>query len=126
MESLRSADDQRGWQRTVQPLLDHGLLDVVDGPSVLHATAEGLVELVPTPGHTPGHQSVTIVSAGRRAVVTGDVFVHAVQVANPKVAYTYEECPDQAAATRRDLLASARRTGTTLANPHLMVPFLRL
>ena len=31
------------------------------------------ITIVPTPGHTPGHQSVLITSAGQRAFIMGDV-----------------------------------------------------
>lgn len=57
VEELRHSLDQSAWQRTIQPLLDHHLLDAIDGPAVLTAAAKGedRIEVVPTPGHTAGH-----------------------------------------------------------------------
>ncbi|MGH2937687.1 MAG: N-acyl homoserine lactonase family protein [Solirubrobacterales bacterium] len=41
-----------------------GPLDVFD---------DGLIELIPTPGHTPGHQSMLVNLAGGKVLVLGDV-----------------------------------------------------
>ena len=47
-----------------------------------HQVADG-VRLIPTPGHTPGHVSVLIESRGERGVITGDLFHHPLQFAQP-------------------------------------------
>jgi glyoxylase-like metal-dependent hydrolase (beta-lactamase superfamily II) len=36
--------------------------------------------LIPTPGHTPGHRSLLIASAGERGIILGDLFNHPAQV----------------------------------------------
>ncbi len=51
------------------PVADAGLWDLVEGPSVV---TEG-VRVVPTPGHTPYHQSVLIESDGEVACYLADV-----------------------------------------------------
>ena len=79
----------------------------------------------PTPGHTPGHQSVLLRGGGRQVVITGDVLVHAVQLVAPDVAYAFEADPELARATRRELLARAERMPTWLATAHLNTPFVR-
>jgi glyoxylase-like metal-dependent hydrolase (beta-lactamase superfamily II) len=90
------------------------------------AGATETVTLVPTPGHTPGHQSVVAEAADRRVLVTGDALVHAVQLANPEVAYRFEVDPVAAVETRRRLL-SGHGTGTTLvASAHLRRAFVEL
>jgi glyoxylase-like metal-dependent hydrolase (beta-lactamase superfamily II) len=81
------------------------------------------VTVVPTPGHTPGHQSVIVEGGGAQVVVTGDVLVHAVQLVSPSVAYVYEEDPALARKTRERLLD--RVTGE-LATSHLTEPFIRV
>ncbi|MEO0362418.1 MAG: N-acyl homoserine lactonase family protein, partial [Pseudomonadota bacterium] len=49
-----------------------------DGPSLdafeasRPVTADGVVAIVPTPGHTPGHQSVVISGESRRWILAGD------------------------------------------------------
>jgi hypothetical protein len=57
-------------------------------------------------------------------VVTGDVLVHAVQLANPDVTYRSEADPAVAADSRRRLLVAARSGRATLATAHLHTPFV--
>src|SRR5690606_33137376 len=123
----------------VRPLQSAGQLHAVDGAVVLSGdtatptrrTPVGRrgdrIRVVPTPGHTPGHQSV-LVEGGRndQVVVTGDVLVHAAQIADPDVAYRYEAIQSLARRTRLGLLASARRDRVVLATAHLNRPFVEV
>ncbi|WP_230462273.1 MBL fold metallo-hydrolase [Micromonospora sp. CP22] len=123
----------------VRPLREAGRLHPVDGTVVLSGDTVGAgprtpagrhgdrIRVVPTPGHTPGHQSV-LVEGGRhdQVVVTGDVLVHAVQIADPDVGYRYEADQHLARLTRRNLLDSARRERAVLATAHLNRPFVEL
>jgi len=52
-----------------EPVVRAGLWDLVDGP----ATVTPGVRVVPTPGHTPYHQSVIVESEGARACFLADV-----------------------------------------------------
>jgi glyoxylase-like metal-dependent hydrolase (beta-lactamase superfamily II) len=79
------------WQATAYPEGDD-----IFGDSVAPVHAAGLADLVPvdhvvdgagirfdsTPGHTPGHVSVVVESAGERAVITGDMIHTPVQIAD--------------------------------------------
>ncbi len=60
----------------VLPLRDATKIDLVEGEH--HVTDE--ITLLPTPGHSPSHISVAIVSAGEAAVIIGDVCHHPAQV----------------------------------------------
>ncbi|HVE78734.1 MAG TPA: MBL fold metallo-hydrolase [Gemmatimonadaceae bacterium] len=51
------------------PLLEAGLMDLVDGEREIVAG----ITVLPTPGHTPHHQSVLIDGGGDRAVFLGDL-----------------------------------------------------
>lgn len=102
----------------IEPLRRTGLLDTIDGSARLAAD----VTIAPTPGHTPGHQSVVV--GDDRLVVSGDVVLHPVQVFDPAVRYLYDEDPETAAATRAELLGRLRDGGGVLAAPHLPVPFI--
>ncbi|MER5355602.1 MBL fold metallo-hydrolase [Kitasatospora sp. NPDC002551] len=110
----------------VEPLLRAGRLYEADGRTVLSGRARpgGAVTLLPTPGHTPGHQSVLVEGGGERLLVTGDVLVHAVQLASPAVRYAHEADPATARRSREQLLDDARRTGAVLATAHLNRPFV--
>ncbi|MFE6872567.1 MBL fold metallo-hydrolase [Kitasatospora sp. NPDC057692] len=111
----------------VEPLLRAGRLTEVDGRTVLAGRTRpgGAVTLLPTPGHTPGHQSVLVEGGGDRLLVTGDVLVHAVQLVAPTVRYAFEADPVTARRSREQLLDDARRTGAVLATAHLNRPFVR-
>ncbi|MEE1783823.1 MBL fold metallo-hydrolase [Streptomyces sp. SP17BM10] len=112
----------------VDPLRRAGLLRQVDGRCRLpgpRGAGAGLT-LFGTPGHTPGHQSLLVEGGGQRLLITGDVLVHAVQLADPATRYAFEADPALARRTREALLAEAGRTGTVLATPHLNRPFLPL
>jgi glyoxylase-like metal-dependent hydrolase (beta-lactamase superfamily II) len=65
------------------------------------------VELVPTPGHTPGHMSVRIGST----VVLGDVVVHELQVADPDLVYVSDHDAAGSAETRRRVLGELADEG---------------
>ena len=119
--------DDATWQYVVGPLRAAGQLDLVDGEQRL-VTVGGASTLavVPTPGHTPGHQSVLVEADHQRLLITGDVLVHAVQLVNPDVGYRFEADEDLARRTRRAVLARARRDGAALAMAHPTHAFLTL
>jgi glyoxylase-like metal-dependent hydrolase (beta-lactamase superfamily II) len=71
-----------GWtfEDSVLPVVEAGRVEWVRGDFQL----DDQVFLQPTPGHTPGHTSVRLKSRGREAVITGDMLVHPVEVAEPQ------------------------------------------
>ncbi|PXY28406.1 MBL fold metallo-hydrolase [Prauserella muralis] len=109
----------------IDPLLATGQLNTVDGRVCVAGHRGDGVSVLPTPGHTPGHQSVVVRGHGRQVVITGDVLVHAVQLADPGVAYRFEADQDTARRTRRAMLDEAGCRPTWLATAHLNTPFLR-
>ncbi|BCL16067.1 MBL fold metallo-hydrolase [Micromonospora sagamiensis] len=112
----------------VEPLRATGQLHEVDGASRLHSARGrgGCVRVVPTPGHTPGHQSVVVEDGHDQVIVTGDVLVHAVQLVDPAVGYRYEADPEAARETRQRLLDEARARRAVLATAHLNQPWTAL
>jgi glyoxylase-like metal-dependent hydrolase (beta-lactamase superfamily II) len=119
----------------VEPLRRTGLLDVVDGRVRLlgRRTSGGgrsvsrcrdTITAFPTPGHTPGHQSVLVDSGREEIIITGDVLVHAVQFVDPDVSYIFESDQDVARDTRRALLRRAEDRRALLATAHLTRPFV--
>jgi glyoxylase-like metal-dependent hydrolase (beta-lactamase superfamily II) len=103
------------------PLRAAGRLYEVAGEHRLNVAAR----IIPTPGHTPGHQSVLVEDAGETVLLTGDLLVHAVQLVEPALAYAYEVDAAAARASRvtalRELAAHPGRV--TLATAHLGEPF---
>ncbi|MGH3657468.1 MAG: MBL fold metallo-hydrolase [Micromonosporaceae bacterium] len=100
----------------LDPLRAAGQLDVIDGSASLATGVRAQL----APGHTPGHQAVLVHQAGETVAITGNAFVHAVQVVDPSVAYRHESDPEAAYRTRLALLQQA----DVLATAHLTEPFL--
>jgi glyoxylase-like metal-dependent hydrolase (beta-lactamase superfamily II) len=97
------------YERMIRPIVEAGQLRVVDGETALRG-----MRLVPTPGHTPGHQSVVT----SRAVLGGDVLVHPAQARWPELTYVYERDPAVAVTSRREVLALAASLGIPIAASH--------
>ncbi|ETK34708.1 MBL fold metallo-hydrolase [Microbispora sp. ATCC PTA-5024] len=97
-------------EQVVVPLRDR--LQIVDGDAGLFPG----VRLLHTPGHTPGHQCVEVGDV----VMSGDVVLHPVQLADPTVRYLYDEDPEEAVRTRTALVSRAR----VLAPGHFPTPFV--
>ena len=81
------------------------------------------VRLVPTPGHTPGHQSVVVSAGGEVTVLAGDVFLHEAQVRDPSVRYRHD-ADDEAARRSRELVLALLGDGR-LGTAHLRDDYLR-
>ncbi|MEU5087793.1 MBL fold metallo-hydrolase [Streptomyces sp. NPDC021356] len=125
IEALAADDSATAY--VVEPLRRAGLLHLIDGRvRVQSGPGHSSLTAVPTPGHTAGHQSVLVEGGGRgRIMITGDVLVHAVQLAAPSVAYRLESDQATARRTRQNVLDEARDHGHLLATAHLGRPFLR-
>jgi glyoxylase-like metal-dependent hydrolase (beta-lactamase superfamily II) len=103
---------------SVRPVLDAGLVELVDPP---FAVTEDVV-LEPTPGHSPGHVSVRIRSRGEEAVITGDVMHHPVQCARPEFASAFDEDAAFAEKTRRAFLAEHAGRDVLVIGTHFADP----
>ena len=80
------------------------------------------MRLIPTPGHTPGHVSVAIESAGTKAVITGDLLHHPVQCAHPRWLDSFDVDRGQAEQTRIEFLKSCADDGTLVLATHFATP----
>ena len=87
------------FEDSVQPVMDAGLAELVAPDHRINDE----VWLESTPGHTPGHASVIVQSAGERAVITGDMIHHPLQFAHPDLASSADYSADgTSTATRLD------------------------
>ena len=77
------------------------------------------MQLVPLPGHTPGHTGYEFSSKGQKILFWGDI-VHAqrVQLQHPEVTAIFDIDQTAAAATRHQLLAKLAREDVLIAVPH--------
>jgi glyoxylase-like metal-dependent hydrolase (beta-lactamase superfamily II) len=103
---------------SVRPVLDAGLADLVDPP----ASVTGEVTLESTPGHSPGHVSVRIRSAGTEAVITGDLMHHPSQCARPSWGSSFDEDAALAERTRREFLDAHAGADMLVIGTHFATP----
>jgi glyoxylase-like metal-dependent hydrolase (beta-lactamase superfamily II) len=120
-DGLAATDDDNAREvlaDSVTPVLDAGLVDWVDSSHVI--TDE--VRLEPTPGHTPGHVSVRIRSAGAEAVITGDLMHHPIQCCDPRVESRFNADSEQAFATRMRFLREQADRDVLVLGTHFAAP----
>jgi glyoxylase-like metal-dependent hydrolase (beta-lactamase superfamily II) len=111
-------DDRTGFVDSVRPVADADLLDLC-APD--RALCDG-VRLLDTAGHTPGHVSVLVESAGETAVITGDAIHHPCQVANPAWGIGSDFDPARARRVRVGLLDRCADAGGLLIGSHFASP----
>ena len=80
------------------------------------------MQIVPLPGHTPGHTGYEFRSKGQTILFCGDI-VHAqrVQLQHPEVTAIFDIDQPAAAATRNELLPELAREDVLIATPHSSV-----
>jgi hypothetical protein len=103
---------------SVRPIVDAGLADLVETD---HALTDE-VSLEPTPGHTPGHVSVRIRSAGEEAVITGDMIHHPCQIAHPDWAAVVDWDAECGVRTRRGFLERSAGGAVLVIGTHFAAP----
>lgn len=108
----------RTWQDSVLPVIEAGQVDRVASD---HEILPG-IHLAPAPGHTPGNVIIELEERGRRAVMSGDVVHHPVQIERPDWSSQFDDDPDRARVTRRSLLERIADTDTELLGAHFAGP----
>jgi len=83
------------------------------------------MQLIPLPGHTPGHTGYEFSSKGQKILFCGDI-IHAqrVQLQHPEVTAVFDIDQNAAAATRLQLLPKLAREDVLIAGPHMPFPAL--
>jgi glyoxylase-like metal-dependent hydrolase (beta-lactamase superfamily II) len=125
-----AADPQRGardksegfnlpFVDSVQPILDAGLAQIVEGNEKLF---DG-IELMPIGGHTPGMMAVKVRSRGEDALFAGDIAHQPIQIARPDWSTKYCADPRQAAATRRKVFDYCAESDSLLLPVHFGWPY---
>lgn len=103
---------------SVLPVVEAGQADIVADDYAF----DDHIRFVPTPGHTPGHVSVSVRSSGSSAVLSGDVVHTPLQCREPS--WSAVGCADrkQSAATRRTFLETYCETDTLVMTGHFPSP----
>jgi glyoxylase-like metal-dependent hydrolase (beta-lactamase superfamily II) len=103
---------------TYLPLPEMGVLELIDGETNI---APGL-DAYPTPGHTPGHQSMLISSGRERALIIGDVIGSPMHVTEPDHLYRPDVDREMAQKSRHDALDLAEGADMTVIGSHMTRP----
>ena len=106
------------WEETIGPLETLGVLDLLSGETPL----TGEITAIHTPGHTLGHMSLTIVSQGQHALMTGDMAVHPAQLTETGWGIFAEMDQALAAETRRRVLDKVEADDAMLVACHFPSP----
>ncbi|MGF6771810.1 glyoxylase-like metal-dependent hydrolase (beta-lactamase superfamily II) [Paraburkholderia sp. GAS199] len=106
------------YQDSVLPVIEAGQALIVDD----YAEIADCLVLEPAPGHTPGHVAIWVKSGEARAVLTGDILHHPIQVKYPQ--WSCFGCIDQkqSADTRRRVLEATCEHRALLLPGHFMAP----
>jgi glyoxylase-like metal-dependent hydrolase (beta-lactamase superfamily II) len=102
------------------PLLDLDAAGRLDGMSGDEHLLPGLL-IEDAPGHSRGHVVVWVTSGGQTAVITGHLFLHPAQIADPDAARGDLD-PPLLAATRRDVLQRCVDDDALLLGPLFAAP----
>jgi glyoxylase-like metal-dependent hydrolase (beta-lactamase superfamily II) len=112
-------DRERGGaelDELLRPVEEAGLLDLVDGD---HQIAPGL-DLLATPGETPGHLSLRLRSGGETFYWVGDLVHHHIELDRPDWGPTADAAALQA--SRRRIWAEAAESGAVVVWAHEAFP----
>ncbi len=130
--SLSIGDDQHGGESPYPPAIEvmnqsqpiAELLRQLDNVRLvkgdLNVTDE--IAILPTPGHTPGHQSLTVTSQNERAYILGDVAHLPLQVQVPHWNTKADVLPNLGIKTRTDTLNMLADQGIIVAAGHFPAP----
>lgn len=113
-QSNDDPDARQIYADSIEPVLAAGLGDIVAPDAEL---GSGL-RLEPTAGHTPGHVSLRVDADDEAVLVTGDVIHHPLQCAAPAVAFVSDDQPEQARATRHELLEQMADPAVVMIGTH--------
>lgn len=103
---------------SVRPVVEAGVVDLVAAD---HRVGDS-VWLEPSHGHTPGHVCVRISSAGRDAVIIGDVMHSPIQCAAPEQRPPLDRFVEEARAARIALLERYADTSVVVLGTHFHTP----
>jgi len=107
------------FRESVLPIVEAGRADLVSGPHRLNE----FIEILPAPGHSPGHFVFKLDIAGSRAMLTGDVFHHLLQVLYPDWNFPKNSNAEDAKASRRRVLDDCASSGALVFPGHVGAPF---
>src|SRR5258708_38731597 len=81
------------------------------------------MQLIPLPGHPPGHTAYEFSSKGQNILFWGDtIHLQSVQLQHLELTVVFDIDPTAASATRNQLLIDIAREDVVIAGPHMSFP----
>ena len=115
----RPAEHNEGvWEDSIAPIAQAGLAELVED----HHQLSPSLTTSPSRGHTIGHLSLGLSSAGEDAWFTGDAVHHPIQLARPEASLGGDEAPEESAAFRRIIADHLSTTGALMIPAHFAGP----
>lgn len=111
-------DDKFGFDDSVAPIVKANLAQFVTSDYQIDSN----ISLISTPGHTPGHISVSIESQGEKAIISGDFIHHPCQFTHPEWRMGADVMPQKALETRQKMLDKLADTNTLFIGTHFANP----
>lgn len=116
------AHNREAYLDSVLPVVQAGLADIVESDHCVHQQIDDGIWLEEAGGHSPGSVVVNARCGGSRAVFTGDVVHHPIQLVRPDIAFFADEDKVQACATRQRLLEQCADNGAIVFPAHFPDP----
>ena len=113
-----------GFNDSVLPVVKAGLAEIVESDFIVDREIGNGVWLESAQGHSPGSCIIIAQDNGPKAVFSGDIINHPVQVINPDAHFFADEDPQQAVITRKALLAEHVNTDSVIFPAHFMAGHL--
>ncbi len=110
------------YQDSVLPVIERGLVELVDPDKALEGELARHVSLENAAGHTPGSMNVHVRAGGAHACLCGDILHHAIQCAEPSLASTGDFDLERAYASRLGLLQRCADTNIDVLAAHFPSP----
>jgi glyoxylase-like metal-dependent hydrolase (beta-lactamase superfamily II) len=103
---------------SVVPVAEAGRMRLVEADHVI----DPWLQLIPSPGHTPGHVCVRLSTSAGEAIFAGDLMHRTVQVAEPQWSSRFCYDGKRAAATRRAFIERYADSGVLILPAHFPRP----
>jgi len=106
------------YEDSIKPVLDAGRADIIEGGFDI---GDG-VQVLFSPGHTQGHQSMSIESRGKRAILCGDILHNPIEVRFPEWEVLFDRDKEAGKAVRRKFCDQYTDTDVTIFAAHFGGP----
>lgn len=118
LEETKGYHDLNHMYDAVLPVVEAGLVDLIEPDHEICPE----ITLRPTPGHTPGHVSIEISSQGERAMVTGDMMHHPIQLERPADLVRFDMDQARGSQTREALVDDLANSDVFVIGSHFADP----